>query len=141
MFWGAMAYPVYVAANINITPIILYIASSILGFGAGCLWVAQSIFIQDCSNYYELQHNLSINSRLGYFNGIFFMGFLFNRFVGSVIVCIVFELGQSNSVMYILLAIICFIGCFGFLFLKLSDFKLISIQFHYPCANIFYSWY
>ena len=123
MFCGSLVYTIYVGANVGVSPIILYFASSLLGFGAASLWVAQQVFIQDCSNDYERRHNLAINSRLGYFNGIFFMGFMFNRFIGNIIVAIVFHLQQSTSFMYTMLAFMCLAGSFGFCFLQLSGPK------------------
>lgn len=119
MFWSSSTYILYVGVNITVIPFVLYIAAVLLGFGAACIWVAQSTFIQNCANNFERQQNLTMNSKLGYFNGVFFMIFSMNRFVGNIAVAIVFHSNESNAFMYIILTILGVIGCCGFCLIKL----------------------
>eukprot|EP01084_Bolivina_argentea_P063178 115403_1 len=121
MFMSAIPYGMYIASNIFLDPInnyyhklILYFLSSILGFGAACIWICQSMFITECSNQYETQKKLPKNSKLGYFNGIFFMCFLFNRFAGCLISGILFAYQYDESTVFTILSILCFFGCCGF---------------------------
>lgn len=119
MFWSSLTYILYVGANIKVIPIVLYISGILLGFGAACIWTAQSTFVQHCANYYENSNNFAINSNLGYFNGIFFLVYSMNRCVGNMSAAIVFDSNESNTFMYVVLTILGFIGCCGFCFIKL----------------------
>ena len=125
MFMSALTYGLYIASNTILDPLnnefdkfVLYLLSTILGFGAATIWISQSLFITKCANIYEQQNNLEKNSKLGYFNGIFFMFFLFNRFCGFLLSGILFYLKYEVSTVFTILSNICLCGCFAFWLLK-----------------------
>eukprot|EP01084_Bolivina_argentea_P176370 305230_1 len=119
MLFGSLAYCICIASNISdFPPLILYIASFLVGIGAAAIWVAQQMFITQCSNGYEIENNLEINSKLGYFNGLFYMIYGFKKIIGPAIGAISLTFGASVSLMYSILTLLCLIGSLGFLLLK-----------------------
>ena len=119
MLFGSLSYCLYIAVNaFDASPFILYIASFLVGIGAASIWVAQQLFITQCSNCYEIQNNLEMNSKLGYFNGLFFMIYSFKKIIGPIIGAVSLTFGASVSFMYCILTLLCFAGTFGFSLLK-----------------------
>ena len=119
MLFGSMTYAICIATNIShFPPIILYVASFLVGVGAAAIWVAQQIFVTQCSNYFEMNNNLELNSKLGYFNGLFYMIYNFKKIIGPAIGAVSLSFGASVSAMYSILTFLCLIGGLGFLLLK-----------------------
>ncbi|ETO09283.1 hypothetical protein RFI_28107 [Reticulomyxa filosa] len=110
----------FVASNIVLYPPILYTTSAIEGVGAAMLWVGEGTFITYCANVYERHFHFPLNSKLGYFNGIFWLFFQGNQFIGNLLCALLFQFNSSNRVVYIVLSAICLIGCLCFLFIRLS---------------------
>ena len=144
LLMGALTYGFFVASYIHLIDIVLYITSGILGIGAGLLWIAEGTFVTSCANEFEYEYLLPFNSELGmktflfrfffyiydsvykhnntpkqgYFNGVFWFIFQFNQFIGNLLAALLFQFDVPNQTIFIILSIICFIGCSGFLFLK-----------------------
>lgn len=119
MTFSSLGYCLCIAANISdFPPIIIYLSSLLVGFGAACIWVSQQLYITQCANYYEINNNHELNSKLGYFNGLFYMIYNFKKIVGPAIGAISLSLGASISSMYSILTFLCLCGGLGFLTLK-----------------------
>ena len=130
MFGSSLTYFIYILTNNQDNTKILYIGSGILGFGASCLWVSQSIYITLCSNNYEKSQKIGLNSKLGYFNGIFYSLFQFKSFLGNFIAAIIFAKNKSETnqnstknIMYVMMSIITFIGSLVFCLLRPFDIE------------------
>ena len=125
MFFGSLTYPLYVASGIELGhPIFvtLYLVAAILiGIGAGLVWVGESVFIVQCCNYHEKINNLSINSKLGTFNGVFNFYLQFSRFAGSLIAALIFQFNGSLLAMFIVMIVIGIAGSFTFIAIKKMD--------------------
>ena len=113
-FVATSCYVLYIAANIKVIPFILYTSSVGVGIAAPCLWIARNVFITKCSNHNELFHHQPINSKLGLFNGIFWMIFQFSACLGSLIGGLTFQLNGSIAWLYILFTCVCIIGVLTF---------------------------
>ena len=121
MFWGSVTYALFVASNIKVYIPILYIASAIIGIGAGFLWVGEGVLMTQCANQFEREHNLPLNSEIGYFNGIFWGIYQFNQLIGNLLAALLFKYGISKSVVYVVLTTINFVATLGFLLIKPFD--------------------
>lgn len=123
MLFSSSSYAIYICCNLlfNSYNFILYMSAFLMGIGAACLWVAKSVFITQCSNAYEHSSQMTLNSQLGRFNGVFFMIYSASKTVGGLIGAIVFQFGQSVQFMYFVFAIVCISGCFTFLFIQLLN--------------------
>ncbi|EGC33987.1 hypothetical protein DICPUDRAFT_92306 [Dictyostelium purpureum] len=71
---GALAYSVYIAANIKILEPTLFIAAGVLGVGGAILWTAQGSFVIQCST----------ESTIGFNTGLFFALFQLNQVIGNL---------------------------------------------------------
>eukprot|EP01084_Bolivina_argentea_P251738 422343_1 len=125
MFIGSLTYPMYVASGIKLSSTLFasfyMMVSVLIGIGAGFLWVGQSILIVQCANVYERSSGLSINSRLGTFNGSFNLGMNMSRFVGSLIAAVIFQFNGSVQTMFIVMIVIGVAGSMTFLFIRKMD--------------------
>lgn len=102
----------------NISLNLLYISSVIIGVGASILWVAQGVFIAKLSATYETDYGEPKDNRLGYFNGMFWMIYQGNQFVGNMLAAALSQAGVENWIIFLTLSIVCLTGCFLFLFLR-----------------------
>eukprot|EP01084_Bolivina_argentea_P183160 316116_1 len=109
-FAATLCYVLYIAANIKIVDFILYTCSVLVGIAAPCLWIARNVFITECSNHNELHHRKPLNSKLGFFNGIFWCIFQFHAVLGSIIGGVLFSFNGSIVFLYILFTAVCIIG-------------------------------
>ena len=122
MFFGSIAYPIYVASGIelghHIFKTLYLLGSMLIGIGGGLLWVGQSVFIVKCCNFHENKTNLPINSKLGTFNGIFNLHVQFARFIGFLIAALIFQFNGSTLMMFIVMITTGICGSFLLLPLK-----------------------
>lgn len=120
LFISSFAFGLYFLASIEIITAIYIIASMLLGIAAGPLWAAQGAFVQISCNMYEMEKNIEIDSKIGYFNAIFFFFLQQSKFIGNLLAALIFQFGGNIVIFYTCLTILCFIGSFIFIFLKLS---------------------
>ncbi|KAF2071472.1 hypothetical protein CYY_007206 [Polysphondylium violaceum] len=104
---GTLAYVLYIAANIKVTPETLCIASGILGIGGAILWTAQGSFVIRCST----------EKTLGLHTGIFFALFQVNQIIGNLGTGVLLNHGLNLSILFIILSAVCASSIFGFLLL------------------------
>ena len=129
MFYGAVTYTLYVAANIKLIDIVLYGASALMGTGAAMIWVGQGAFITKCSNHFEGTRGLPLNSKIGYFNGIFWCIYIFNQVIGNLTAALLFYYNVPTQNVYIVLTGFGVLGTFIFLLIR----YVISILYICPC--------
>ena len=109
LFFGALTYALYVAANIHTLPLLLYPSSAIIGLGAAILWTAQGSFIAHSSAQHERAHSLPPHSTMGYFNGIFFSIFQVNQFLGNLLAALLYTYQATQAAVFGVMTVIC--GC------------------------------
>ena len=109
LFFGALTYALYVAANIYTIPPLLYASSAVIGLGAAILWTAQGGFIAACAGQHEEENGLAAHSTMGQFNGIFFSIFQLNQFVGNLLAALLYTYRASQSAVFAVMTVIC--GC------------------------------
>ena len=109
LFFGALTYALYVAANIYTIPMLLYASSAVIGLGAAILWTAQGGFIAACAGQHETENALAAHSTMGQFNGIFFSIFQCNQFVGNLLAALLYTYRASQSAVFAVMTVIC--GC------------------------------
>eukprot|EP01084_Bolivina_argentea_P163403 284271_1 len=127
MFIGSLGYPLYVGSGIELSAPYLVafymIASVLLGIGAGLLWVGQSVYMVKCCHIYEEAKNLTVNSTLGKFSGIFHLYWTQSRFIGSLLAALIFQFNGSVDNMFVIMVIIAISGSITFLFITQTDHK------------------
>ena len=121
-FIATSCYVLYIGANIKVIPILLYITSCFVGIAAPCLWISRNVFITKCSNHNELFHHQPLNSKLGLFNGTFWMIFQFSACLGSIIGGLLFQFNGSIIYLYALFTIVCIIGVLTFCLIRPMHF-------------------
>ena len=109
LFFGALTYALYVAANIYTIPALLYASSAVIGLGAAILWTAEGGFIAACAGQHEEENGLAAHSTMGQFNGIFFSIFQVNQFVGNLLAALLYTYHASQSAVFGVMTVIC--GC------------------------------
>ena len=122
MICGACFYAIYIGSNIYVVNAVFYIASFMLGLGAAMIWIAQSVYLTQCANQYELNNNLPLNSKLGYFNGIFYLFKKMSVFIGYSILSILLLFDDTNvssyQYIYAILTLIAIFGVITFSFIE-----------------------
>ena len=118
MFVCGIIYSGYIFASIKVIDWLYLLSAGILGIAGGPFWVSEGISVQLSCNAYEIENNLGINSKLGYFNGIFTFGFIMSKFGGALAAGIIFQFKGDNSLLYTILGTVNVIGAFSFLFIK-----------------------
>jgi len=98
MWMGAICYIVYIASLVKIIPSVVYAASTVVGFGASILWVAQGAFLTKCSE----------ESTRGRNSGIFWGLFQISGIVGNLGAYGILENNEPPSFLFIILS-----GCGG----------------------------
>eukprot|EP01083_Nonionella_stella_P067236 177674_1 len=111
-------YALYIVANIEVIPSVLYISSVLVGIAAPCLWVARGVYITECANQNEIFHHETLNSKLGFFNGIFWCAYQFSACLGSVMGGLLFQVGGTIVYLYVLFGVICIVGVCTFCCIK-----------------------
>eukprot|EP01084_Bolivina_argentea_P000354 675_1 len=76
IFIASFSISIYIASYIKLYTPVLYFASFILGIGGALLWSLSSLILTKSSNYYEIENGLPLNSKLGYFNSIYWSFFM-----------------------------------------------------------------
>ncbi|ETO15500.1 hypothetical protein RFI_21865, partial [Reticulomyxa filosa] len=137
MFFGSCTYFMFVASNIVLYPWLLYTTSAIEGIGAALLWVGQGQFITQCANQFEINHQHPLNSKLGYFNGVFWLFFQANQVIGNLLCALLFQFHSSNKVVYIVLSALCLFGCLCFLFISSPSSASIPLSPVSPSSDTF----
>ncbi|EGG21701.1 hypothetical protein DFA_01587 [Cavenderia fasciculata] len=94
---GMLTYATYIAANIAVTPLTLYLASAFLGFGGAILWTAESAFVIRCST----------EATFGLHTGLFFALFQSNQIIGNLGMSGLLNSGASDRTLFIILTIVC----------------------------------
>ena len=101
--------------------LVLYFLSISLGFGAASILISQTLFVNRSANIYERQKGLPINSKLGYFNGIFLMFFFVNKLTGYLISAVLFAYGLHEDIVFAVLSTLCLCGSLGLLMISDTD--------------------
>eukprot|EP01084_Bolivina_argentea_P188053 323806_1 len=115
---STLSYILFIGSNIKYNIVLLYVSAIFVGLSAPILWISKERLITDSSNYYEITNNLPLYSQIGYYNGIFWIIFLFHASLGSLFGAMVLESGFSTSVMYAVFTSLTIIGTVIFLFVK-----------------------
>ena len=134
LFFGALTYALYVAANIRTEPALLYASSALIGLGAAVLWTAQGGYIADCSGRHERERGLPAHSTMGWFNGIFFALFQANQFVGNLLAALLYAQSATQAAVFSVMTVICGCGVATLLLLPKTDDRGVKQQQHQPPA-------
>jgi hypothetical protein len=100
MIVGAVGYVAYMLSLIHIIPGVVLFMSTIIGFGAAILWIAEGEFIKE---------NSTAETR-GIANGIFWCLFQLNQICGNLVTYLVFPHLSSTSMLYVGFSVVGAVG-------------------------------